>query len=97
MSTVTDKVKSLLLAAQPKAGGVWQCVGDDSEYSDYEHFVPDVNGYGARLRITLAHSSRTCWVSVVIDDQDGERYIENSVPGELPWEVAIAMTQHESN
>lgn len=97
MSTVTDTVKALLLSKQPPASGVWQLVGSDSEYSDYEYYVPDVNGYGARLRISLAHKDRTAWVTVVIDDQDGERYIEDAVPGELPWVVAVAMTQHTFN
>lgn len=76
---------------------VWECVSSDSEYTDYEHWIPDVNGYGARLRISLCHETRTAYATAVIDDQFGERYIEDQVPGDLPWAVALAMTQHTSN
>lgn len=107
MLSLRDAVAEALLPrpTPPKVNGplvskptpVWECVSNDSEYADYEHYVDDVNGYGARMRISLCHKDQTAYVTVVIDDTDGERYIEDAVPGHLPWAVALAMTQHTPN
>jgi hypothetical protein len=77
----------------PKPTVVWECVNDAFDYSDYEHYVDDVNGYGVRLRISLHHEYATAYVTLIIDDEHGERYLEGTI-SKLPYAVAAAMTNH---
>lgn len=81
---------------------VWEMVNDERDtgsggyadcYTDYEHYVPDVNGVGVKLRVSICTDGdkRTATLSVLADSDTGE-FGEASMP--LPLVAALAMTGH---
>lgn len=70
----------------------WNLVHVAAPYSDYETSIPDANGFGVLLLLTLDDELSRAWISVVVDDKNGDRFGEGDVP--VQWDAAVAMTGH---
>ena len=72
----------------------WIMNGDagDAPYRDYTLYLPDVNKHGGQLRLSFDLEGGYAYMSIVLDDEDGTRFVEegwiNRVP--LAWANAIA-------
>ena len=71
---------------------VWTRVNDDFDYVDYEHYVPDVNHHGVRLRLTLNVENQTARLYATVDNEYGTVFAESQTGLEVPWHVAVALT-----
>lgn len=71
---------------------VWTLVNEDFDYVDYEHYVPDVNHHGVRLRLTLNVENQTARLYATVDNEYGTVFAESETGLEVPWHVAVALT-----
>ena len=70
----------------------WYLENNTFDYRDYSLDFPDVNGHGGRLRLTFSLDDGTAYVTVVLDDEDGTRFVDGEVSQKvsLAWANAIA-------
>jgi hypothetical protein len=88
-----DAITSTLLGKPLVKSPVWELWNDDGHYADYGHWIPDSNGYGARLRITLDLEDSTAYMTLVVDNEYGDTFVEQGSIS-IPWDVAVSMTNH---
>jgi hypothetical protein len=70
---------------------VWTLVNADDEYTDYDHSLPAREGYGVRLRISFSNEYQDAHISLLIDDVDGNRYLESNAYS-ISKKMAVALT-----
>lgn len=61
------------------------------EYRDYDLPIPDVNGHGMRMRLTIDTAVRRAYLTLTLDNEDCDCFVDGEcldVP--LPWALAIA-------
>lgn len=70
----------------------WYLENTEREYRDYSLDFPDMNGHGGRLRLTIDTSNGTAYMVLVLDDENGTRFVEADVVKQVPmaWAKAIA-------
>ena len=70
----------------------WYLENEDGEYRDYALDIPDTNGHGGRLCLTLNADKGTAYMVIVLDDESGARFVEKDIPGGVPmaWARVIA-------
>lgn len=64
---------------------VWQFIQDTGDYLDYQASLPDVNGYGVRLTLSKDNYSNFWFLSVILDDTDGNIFHEKAFPVDSRW------------
>lgn len=72
----------------------WIMNGDagDATYRDYTLYLPDVNKHGGQLRLSFDLEGGYAYMSIVLDDEDGQRFIDGATMSDIPlaWANAIA-------
>ena len=69
----------------------WRFENEGDGYIDYDFGLPDMNGHGGRLRLTLNCNNGTAYMVIVLDDMNGTEHMEHCTsPIPLAWANAIA-------
>ena len=70
----------------------WYLENVEGEYRDYSLDFPDMNRHGGRLRLTLDTNEGTAYMVLVLDDEDGTRFVEADIVSKVPMAWAKAVT-----
>lgn len=72
----------------------WHLEQNTFDYRDYSLDLADANGHGGRLRLTFSLDDGSAYVTLVLDDEDGTRFIDGEMSRKvsLVWANAIAQS-----
>ena len=91
---LTTTIASVLgVADATPSQPVWELIQEIDEFVDYEYYLPDVNGLGMRLRITLNLDDYEASLNLIGDTEDGDQQFERT-DIRIPWDYALQVTNH---
>lgn len=69
----------------------WVHIQSFEEYEDYDAYLPDSDGIGVILRLTLIPYEQRAYMSFRINDINGDDYGESRGTN-VPWDIAVRMS-----
>ena len=71
----------------------WLLIQESEDYKDYQTSVKDVNDHGVRLTLSQDQYTEAWYLTVQLDNSDGDIFHEKSFPVDSRWAEKVTKEQ----